>query len=167
MLVQVSWKKGNLALHCPCALLVQKRLRETKRDYAYFELYDHWRKNQNSSQEYVADPFLMADQLKFDFRVYGVIKSLNPLSIYVAREGLEEWRRCKNINEIQEWLDSALRNTLLQRHPISKICTLIWQITRWIRDTGLMSIRQICKIKSRVIFFMLVASEASSFSLTQ
>lgn len=29
----------------------------------------------------------MADHLKFDFRVYGVIKSLNPLSIYVAREG--------------------------------------------------------------------------------
>ncbi|KAK6062269.1 hypothetical protein COOONC_00057 [Cooperia oncophora] len=38
-------------------------------------------------QEYVADPFLMKDQLKFDFRVYGVIKSINPLSIYVSREG--------------------------------------------------------------------------------
>lgn len=48
--------------------------------------------NPISSQEYVADPFLMADQLKFDFRVYGVIKSLNPLSIYVAREGSMEWR---------------------------------------------------------------------------
>uniref|UniRef100_A0A0N4VUN9 Uncharacterized protein n=1 Tax=Haemonchus placei TaxID=6290 RepID=A0A0N4VUN9_HAEPC len=30
----------------------------------------------------VADPFLMKNQLKFDFRVYGVIKSINPLSIY-------------------------------------------------------------------------------------
>ncbi|XGW35358.1 hypothetical protein V3C99_018957 [Haemonchus contortus] len=39
-------------------------------------------------QEYVADPFLMKDQLKFDFRVYGVIKSINPLSIYVSREGM-------------------------------------------------------------------------------
>ncbi|VDM55098.1 unnamed protein product [Angiostrongylus costaricensis] len=39
-------------------------------------------------QEYVSDPFLMKDQLKFDFRVYGVIKSLNPLSIYVSREGM-------------------------------------------------------------------------------
>ncbi|CAI5456246.1 unnamed protein product [Caenorhabditis angaria] len=39
-------------------------------------------------QEYVADPLLMSDQLKFDFRVYGVIKSINPLSIYVAREGM-------------------------------------------------------------------------------
>ncbi|CAI2355699.1 unnamed protein product [Caenorhabditis sp. 36 PRJEB53466] len=39
-------------------------------------------------QEYVADPLLMGDKLKFDFRVYGVIKSINPLSIYVAREGM-------------------------------------------------------------------------------
>ncbi|KJH41045.1 Tubulin-tyrosine ligase family protein [Dictyocaulus viviparus] len=39
-------------------------------------------------QEYVSDPFLMKDQLKFDFRVYGVIKSLNPLSLYVSREGM-------------------------------------------------------------------------------
>lgn len=41
-----------------------------------------------SFQEYVADPLLMNDKLKFDFRVYGVIKSINPLSIYVAREGM-------------------------------------------------------------------------------
>uniref|UniRef100_A0A1I7XV01 Tubulin--tyrosine ligase-like protein 9 n=1 Tax=Heterorhabditis bacteriophora TaxID=37862 RepID=A0A1I7XV01_HETBA len=39
-------------------------------------------------QEYIADPFLMSDHLKFDFRVYGLIKSINPLSIYVAREGM-------------------------------------------------------------------------------
>ncbi|CAI4225713.1 unnamed protein product [Auanema sp. JU1783] len=39
-------------------------------------------------QEYVADPFLMGDSLKFDFRVYGVIRSINPLSMYVAREGM-------------------------------------------------------------------------------
>ncbi|CAJ0565451.1 unnamed protein product, partial [Mesorhabditis spiculigera] len=39
-------------------------------------------------QEYVADPLLMNDGLKFDFRVYGVIRSINPLSIYVAREGM-------------------------------------------------------------------------------
>ncbi|VDM83830.1 unnamed protein product, partial [Strongylus vulgaris] len=30
----------------------------------------------------------MKDQLKFDFRVYAVIKSINPLSIYVSREGM-------------------------------------------------------------------------------
>ena len=36
----------------------------------------------------MADPFLMSDGLKFDFRVYGVIKSINPLSLYVAREGM-------------------------------------------------------------------------------
>lgn len=39
-------------------------------------------------QEYIADPLLMGEGLKFDFRVYGVIRSLNPLSIYVAREGM-------------------------------------------------------------------------------
>ncbi|ETN79796.1 Tubulin-tyrosine ligase family protein [Necator americanus] len=39
-------------------------------------------------QEYVSSPFLMNDQLKFDFRVYGVIRSINPLSIYVSREGM-------------------------------------------------------------------------------
>uniref|UniRef100_A0A1I7TLF6 Tubulin tyrosine ligase n=1 Tax=Caenorhabditis tropicalis TaxID=1561998 RepID=A0A1I7TLF6_9PELO len=39
-------------------------------------------------QEYITDPMLMNDKLKFDFRVYGVIKSINPLSIYVAREGM-------------------------------------------------------------------------------
>uniref|UniRef100_A0AC35U7T4 Receptor protein-tyrosine kinase n=1 Tax=Rhabditophanes sp. KR3021 TaxID=114890 RepID=A0AC35U7T4_9BILA len=39
-------------------------------------------------QEYIGDPFLMSDQLKFDFRIYAVVKSLNPLSIYVAREGM-------------------------------------------------------------------------------
>uniref|UniRef100_A0A915BM83 Tubulin tyrosine ligase n=1 Tax=Parascaris univalens TaxID=6257 RepID=A0A915BM83_PARUN len=39
-------------------------------------------------QEYIADPFLMGDGLKFDFRVYAVIKSINPLSLYVAREGM-------------------------------------------------------------------------------
>ncbi|KAI1706363.1 tubulin-tyrosine ligase family domain-containing protein [Ditylenchus destructor] len=39
-------------------------------------------------QEYLSDPYLMKDRLKFDFRVYALIKSLNPLSIYVAREGM-------------------------------------------------------------------------------
>lgn len=38
-------------------------------------------------QEYVADPYLLSDGLKFDLRIYAVIKSINPLSIYVAREG--------------------------------------------------------------------------------
>uniref|UniRef100_A0A915IIF9 Uncharacterized protein n=1 Tax=Romanomermis culicivorax TaxID=13658 RepID=A0A915IIF9_ROMCU len=39
-------------------------------------------------QEYILEPFLLNDKLKFDLRVYAVIKSINPLSIYVAKEGL-------------------------------------------------------------------------------
>lgn len=39
-------------------------------------------------QEYVDDPYLLPDNLKFDFRVYAVIRSINPLSIYIAREGM-------------------------------------------------------------------------------
>ncbi|CAD5229334.1 unnamed protein product [Bursaphelenchus okinawaensis] len=39
-------------------------------------------------QEYLDEPYLLKDRLKFDFRVYAVIKSINPLSIYVAREGM-------------------------------------------------------------------------------
>uniref|UniRef100_A0A7E4V5Z2 Tubulin--tyrosine ligase-like protein 9 n=1 Tax=Panagrellus redivivus TaxID=6233 RepID=A0A7E4V5Z2_PANRE len=39
-------------------------------------------------QEYIDEPFLMSDRLKFDFRVYAVIKSINPLQIYIAREGM-------------------------------------------------------------------------------
>ncbi len=38
-------------------------------------------------QEYLADPFLL-DDLKFDFRVYVVLKSLEPLEIYIYNEGL-------------------------------------------------------------------------------
>ncbi|KAM3728147.1 Tubulin polyglutamylase ttll-11 [Dirofilaria immitis] len=39
-------------------------------------------------QEYITDPYLLNDNLKFDLRIYAVIKSINPLSIYVAREGM-------------------------------------------------------------------------------
>ncbi|VDM98056.1 unnamed protein product, partial [Thelazia callipaeda] len=39
-------------------------------------------------QEYIVNPYLLKDNLKFDLRVYAVIKSINPLSIYVAREGM-------------------------------------------------------------------------------
>uniref|UniRef100_A0A1I7VJW9 Tubulin tyrosine ligase n=1 Tax=Loa loa TaxID=7209 RepID=A0A1I7VJW9_LOALO len=39
-------------------------------------------------QEYIADPYLLNDNLKFDLRIYAIIKSINPLSIYVAREGM-------------------------------------------------------------------------------
>uniref|UniRef100_A0A915MX96 Tubulin polyglutamylase TTLL11 n=1 Tax=Meloidogyne javanica TaxID=6303 RepID=A0A915MX96_MELJA len=44
--------------------------------------------NRQLIQEYMPDPYLLSDGLKFDLRVYAVIRSLNPLSIYVAREGM-------------------------------------------------------------------------------
>uniref|UniRef100_A0A8C5WM20 Tubulin tyrosine ligase like 11 n=1 Tax=Leptobrachium leishanense TaxID=445787 RepID=A0A8C5WM20_9ANUR len=41
-------------------------------------------------QEYMSRPLLM-DKLKFDIRLYVVLKSLEPLEIYVAKEGLSRF----------------------------------------------------------------------------
>lgn len=38
-------------------------------------------------QEYIHKPLLI-DKLKFDIRLYVLIKSLEPLEIYIAKEGL-------------------------------------------------------------------------------
>lgn len=38
-------------------------------------------------QEYISKPLLI-DKLKFDIRLYVLIKSLEPLEIYIAKEGL-------------------------------------------------------------------------------
>lgn len=38
-------------------------------------------------QEYLSDPFLI-ENLKFDFRVYVVLVSLDPLEMYISKEGL-------------------------------------------------------------------------------
>ncbi|KAK5984946.1 Tubulin tyrosine ligase like 11, partial [Trichostrongylus colubriformis] len=78
-------------------------------------------------QEYVADPFLMNDQLKFDFRVYGVIKSINPLSIYVSREGMvrfctEKYRKPKPSNF--DNLYAHLTNYSLNKGNLSYIHSL-------------------------------------------
>ncbi|KAI6173804.1 hypothetical protein M3Y98_01121700 [Aphelenchoides besseyi] len=51
----------------------------------------HSRTDKMLIQEYVDDPYLLPDNLKFDFRVYVVIRSINPLSIYIAREGTEKY----------------------------------------------------------------------------
>ena len=38
-------------------------------------------------QEYIAEPFLL-EELKFDFRVYVVLANLDPLEVYICKEGL-------------------------------------------------------------------------------
>ncbi|XP_068695684.1 tubulin polyglutamylase TTLL11-like [Montipora foliosa] len=38
-------------------------------------------------QEYIADPYLL-DKFKFDLRIYVVLKSLDPLQVYICREGM-------------------------------------------------------------------------------
>uniref|UniRef100_A0A914H167 Uncharacterized protein n=1 Tax=Globodera rostochiensis TaxID=31243 RepID=A0A914H167_GLORO len=57
-------------------------------------------------QEYVTDPYLLADGLKFDLRVYAVIKSINPLSIYVAREGMARFCTEKYVRPSPENFDN-------------------------------------------------------------
>jgi len=39
-------------------------------------------------QKYLLHPFLMANQLKFDVRVYVLVTSLDPLRIYIYKDGL-------------------------------------------------------------------------------
>ncbi|XP_053381154.1 tubulin polyglutamylase TTLL11-like isoform X2 [Mercenaria mercenaria] len=41
----------------------------------------------NVCQEYLCDVFLI-DKFKFDFRVYAVLKSIEPLELYICKEGL-------------------------------------------------------------------------------
>lgn len=38
-------------------------------------------------QEYIAEPYLL-EKFKFDLRIYVVLKSLDPLEIYICREGM-------------------------------------------------------------------------------
>uniref|UniRef100_A0AC35GR89 Tubulin-tyrosine ligase family protein n=1 Tax=Panagrolaimus sp. PS1159 TaxID=55785 RepID=A0AC35GR89_9BILA len=75
-------------------------------------------------QEYIDDPFLMSDQLKFDFRVYAVIKSINPLSIYIAREGMARFcteKYSKPTSSNFENLYSHLTNYSLNKENTSYI----------------------------------------------
>lgn len=41
----------------------------------------------NVCQEYLSDVFLI-DKFKFDFRVYAVLKSVEPLQLYICKDGL-------------------------------------------------------------------------------
>lgn len=44
-------------------------------------------------QEYVEDPLLI-DGMKFDLRIYVLLRSVNPLKIYVYEEGLSRLATC-------------------------------------------------------------------------
>ncbi|KAE9552579.1 hypothetical protein FO519_004196 [Halicephalobus sp. NKZ332] len=75
-------------------------------------------------QEYIDEPFLMADKLKFDFRVYAVIKSINPLSIYIAREGMARFcteKYAKPTSSNFENLYSHLTNYSLNKENSSYV----------------------------------------------
>ncbi|KAH7699364.1 Protein TTLL-11 b, partial [Aphelenchoides avenae] len=75
-------------------------------------------------QEYIDSPFLLTDQLKFDFRVYAVIKSINPLSIYIAREGMARFcteRYAKPTSSNFENLYSHLTNYSLNKANASYV----------------------------------------------
>ncbi|KAE9547434.1 hypothetical protein FO519_009354 [Halicephalobus sp. NKZ332] len=39
-------------------------------------------------QEYMDEPFLLENEAKFDFRIHVTVKSIDPLSIYIARGGI-------------------------------------------------------------------------------
>lgn len=46
-----------------------------------------WESSNFVVQKYIHNPFLI-DGLKFDFRIYVLLRSLSPLRIYVYKEGL-------------------------------------------------------------------------------
>ena len=45
-------------------------------------------------QEYISEPYLI-DNYKFDLRIYALLKSVNPLKIFVYREGLARFATVK------------------------------------------------------------------------
>lgn len=60
-------------------------------------------------QEYCDNPLLTSDGYKFDFRIYVVLQSLEPLNFYVCRDGLarictEKYQSVTNTNANQQYM---------------------------------------------------------------
>lgn len=67
-------------------------------------------------QEYIKNPYLI-DGLKFDFRLYVLIKSIKPLKIFLYREGLSRFATLpyetpnkKNLNKLKMHLTNYAVN---------------------------------------------------------
>ncbi|KAL4506542.1 hypothetical protein ABPG72_000113 [Tetrahymena utriculariae] len=69
-------------------------------------------------QEYIKNPFLI-DGLKFDFRVYVLVKSVCPLKVFIYREGLARFATCKYSNPSKKNLRNMcmhLTNYAVNKH---------------------------------------------------
>lgn len=58
------------------------------------KLPPNWEESNLVIQEYIDKPYLI-EGLKFDFRVYVLLRSINPLRIYVFKEGLTRFATVK------------------------------------------------------------------------
>lgn len=67
------------------------------RDPSDLKLMTGSQAKQGVVQEYIQKPLLI-DKLKFDIRLYVLIKSLEPLEIYIAKEGLT--RFCTELYQV-------------------------------------------------------------------
>lgn len=69
-------------------------------------------------QEYIKNPLLI-DGLKFDFRVYVLVKSVCPLKVFIYREGLARFSTTKYLKPSKKNLKNMcmhLTNYAINKH---------------------------------------------------